>query len=115
MVRSSSSGPSSFGFVSISFRFCHRCRYFAIGADIWLDRSRFGQYLVGSIKSGLDLDEILSNLTRSGGFQVALRRKIKNISKFDGLQWISSSSLSENLWISSDFVDFMVKLGGSNF
>ena len=31
------------------------------------------------------------------------------------MQWISSSSLSENLSISPDFVDFMVELGGSGF
>ena len=41
--------------------------------------------------------------------------KIKNIAGFGGLQWISRSSLFENLWISSNFVDFMVGSSGSGF
>ena len=72
MVESSGSGSSSFGFVSIGFGFCRRCRYFTAGADIWLDWLRFGQYLVRSIKSKLDLDEISPNLTGFGRFQIAL-------------------------------------------
>ena len=44
-----------------------------------------------------------------------LRLKIKNIVGSGGFQWISRSSLSENLWISLDFVDFMIGSGGSGF
>ena len=42
-------------------------------------------------------------------------RKSKKIVGSGGLQWISRSSLSENLWISLDFVDFMIGSGGSGF
>ena len=78
--------------------FRHRCRY-----------------LAESVNSGLDLNEISLDLARSSGFHAALCRKIKNITESGGLQWISRSSLSENLWISPDFVDFMVGSGGSGF
>ena len=103
------------GRLSVGFRFWSWCRYFVVGADIWPDRSRSGRYLARSIDSGLDLDEISLDLTKSSGFHVALCWKIKNIVGSSGLQWISRSFLSKNLWISLDFVDFMVKSGGSGF
>ena len=56
-----------------------------------------------------------SHRISSGGFQVALCHKIKNIARSGRLQWISSRSLSENLWISPDFFDFMVGSSGLGF
>ena len=81
---------------------------FAASAEISLDPVRFDRYLARSVESELDLAEF-------GGFHVALRWKIKNIAESGGLQWISRSSLSKNLWISPNIVDFMVRLGGSGF
>ena len=105
MVGSSNLGLSVLGRLSVSFRFWSRCWYFARSVKIWLI---FGQIRQIWTRSRQDL-------ARFGGFHVALHRKIKNIAGSGGLQWIPRSSLLENLWISPDFVDFMVKSGGSGF
>ena len=65
---------------------------FEAGANISPNQSRSGRYLA---KSGLDLDDISSDLV--------------------DFMWISRSSLSKNFWISPDFVDFMVGSSGSGF
>ena len=62
---------------------CQSVSSFAAGANILPNRSRSGRYLAESIKSRLDLDGF-------GGFQVALRRKSKNIASI-------CKFLSENL------------------
>ena len=58
MVWSSGSGPSISSRLSVGFEFWSQCRYLDVGADIWPDRSRFGRYLAGFVKSRLDLNEI---------------------------------------------------------
>ena len=64
--------------------------------------------MVGSVESGLDLDEISPDLTGSGGFHVDLSRKSKNIASI-------SHFLSEILRMSPDVVDLVVGSGGSGF
>ena len=64
--------------------------------------------MVGSVESGLDLDEISPDLTGSGGFHVDRSRKSKNIADI-------SNFLSEILRMSPDVVDLVVGSGGSGF
>ena len=87
---------------------CRSVSGFAAGAEILPDPARSCRYLVGSIESGLDLDEISSDLTGSGGFHVDLSRKSKNIADI-------SHFLSEILRMSPDVVDLVVGSGGSGF
>ena len=91
MVGLSGSGPSVFEFVLVGFGFLCRCRY-----------------LAGSVESGLDLDEISSDLVGSGGFHLNRSRKSKNIAGI-------SHFLSEILRMSPDVVDLVVESGGSGF
>ena len=106
MVGSSGSGLSVSGRLSVGFGFWSQCRYFVAGSiKIWPIFGRTHQLWTRSRR----------DLARSGGFHATLCQKIKNIAGSGGLQWISRSSLSENLWISSDFIDFMVGSGGSDF
>ena len=87
---------------------CRSVLGFAAGAEILPDPARSCRYLVGSVESGLDLDEISSDLTGSGGFHVDLSRKSKNIAGI-------SHFLSEILQMSPDVVDLVVGSGGSGF
>ena len=132
MVRSSSLGPSVFRFVPVGFEFRHRCRNFVRSGEIWpifgwihwiWTRSRWNiakSHRIWWISS-TSLSEkqkyrrylyfLLENLWMSrgsGGFQVDLRWKSKNIAGI-------CHFLSENLWMSPDVVEVMVRLGGSGF
>ena len=98
MIGLSSSGLSGFGFVPVGFRFRCRCGYFAGLVKIWLI---FGQIRQIWTRSRQDL-------VGSSGFQVALHQKSKNIAGI-------CKFLLENLQNLLDFVDFMVKSGGSGF
>ena len=92
MVGSSGSGPSGFGLCRFGFGFRRQFRYFAAGADISPNRSRSGRYLAGSVESGVDL-------AGSGGFQVDLRRKIKNIVRSGGFQVALCRKTFQSHWI----------------
>ena len=87
---------------------CQSVSSFSAGAEILPDPARSGRYLVGSVESGLDLDEISPDLTGSGGFHVDLSRKSKNIAGI-------SHFLSKILRMSPDVVDLVVGSGGSGF
>ena len=87
---------------------CRSVSGFSAGAEILPDPARSGRYLVGSVESGLDLDEISPDLTGSGGFHVDRSRKSKNIAGI-------SNFVSEILRMSSDVVDLVVGSGGSGF
>ena len=87
---------------------CRSVSGFFAGDEILPDPARSGRYLVGSVESGLDLDEISPDLTGSGGFHVDLSRKSKNIAGI-------SHFLSEILRMSPDVVDLVVGSGGSGF
>ena len=87
---------------------CRSVSGFSAGAEILPDPARSGRYLVGSVESGLDLDEISPDLTGSGGFHVDRSRKSKNIAGI-------SNFLSEILRMSPDVVDLVVGSGGSGF
>ena len=87
---------------------CRSVSGFSAGAEILPDPARSGRYLVGSVKSGLDLDEISLDLTGFGGFHVDRSRKSKNIAGI-------SNFLSEILRMSPDVVDLVVGSGGSGF
>ena len=87
---------------------CRSISGFSAGAEILPDQARSGRYLVGSVESGLDLDEISPDLIGSGGFHVDHSRKSKNIAGI-------SNFLSEILRMSPDFVDLVVGSGGSGF
>ena len=87
---------------------CRSVSGFSAGAEILTDLARSGRYLVGSVESGLDLDEISPDLTGFGGFHVDLSRKSKNIASI-------SHFLSEILRMSPDVVDLVVGSSGSGF
>ena len=87
---------------------CRSVSGFSAGVEILPDPVRFGQYLAGSVESGLDLDEISPDLARSGGFHVDRSQKSKNIAGI-------SHFLSEILRMSPDVVDLVVGSGGSGF
>ena len=87
---------------------CRSVSGFSAGAEILPDLARSGRYLVGSVESGLDLDEISPDLTGFGGFHVDLSRKSKNIASI-------SHFLSEILRMSPDVVDLVVGSSGSGF
>ena len=87
---------------------CRSVSGFSAGAEILPDPTRFGQYLAGSVESGLDLDEISPDLAGSGGFHVDRSRKSKNIVGI-------SHFLSEILRMSPDVVDLVVGSSGSGF
>ena len=79
---------------------CQSVSSFSAGAEILPDPARSSRYLVGSVESGLDLDEISPDLTGSGGFHVLVgRAKIS----------------PEILRMSPDVVDLVVGSGGSGF
>ena len=86
---------------------CRSVSGFFAGAEILPNPARFGQYLAGSVESGLDLDEISPDLSGSGGFHVDHSRKSKNIAGI-------SHFLSEILRMSPD-VNLVVGSGGSGF
>ena len=87
---------------------CRSVSGFFAGDEILPDPTRSGRYLVGSVESGLDLDEISPDLTGSGGFRVDLSRKSKNIA---GISHFSSDILR----MSPDAVDLVVGSGGLGF
>ena len=87
---------------------CRSVSGFSAGAEILPDPARFGQYLAGSVESGLALDEISPDLAGSGGFHVDRSQKSKNIAGI-------SHFLSEILRMSPDVVDLVVGSGGSGF
>ena len=87
---------------------CRSVSGFSAGVEILPDPVRFGQYLAGSVESGLDLDEISPDLARSGGFHVDRSQKSKNIAGI-------SHFLSEILRMSPNVVDLVVGSGGSGF
>ena len=87
---------------------CRSVSGFSAGAEILPDPTRSGRYLVRSVESGLDLNEISPDLIRSGGFHVDLSRKSKNIAGI-------SHFLSEILRMSPDVVDLVVRSSGSGF
>ena len=87
---------------------CRSVSGFSAGDEILPDPARSGRYLVGSVESGLDLDEISPDLIGSGGFHVDLSRKSKNIAGI-------SHFLSDILRMLLDAVDLVVGLGGSGF
>ena len=119
LVRSAGSGHVRFSSSSVGFGFYLQLRYFGRFrrdlADIWLDPSRYGRYLAGSIEiwpdhdkilpaligSGLDLDEISPNLVQSDGFQVNFHRIASNIAGF-------CMCSSNNLRISPEVSRFMI-------
>ena len=98
MIGLSGSGLSGFGFVPVGFRFRCRCGYFAGLVKIWLIFGRIHQIWTRSRQ----------DLVGSSGFQLALHQKSKNIAGI-------CKFLSENLQKLLDFVDFMVRSGGSGF
>ena len=87
---------------------CRSVSSFSVGAKILPDPTRSSRYLVGSVKSGLDVDEISSDLIGSDEFHVDLSRKSKNIAGI-------SHFLLEILRMSPDVVDLVVGSGGSGF
>ena len=87
---------------------CRSVSGFFAGDEILPDPVRSGRYLVGSVESELDLDEISPDLTGSGGFRVDLSRKSKNITGI-------SHFLSDILRMSPDAVDLVVGSDGSSF
>ena len=87
---------------------CRSVSGFSAGAEILPDQARSGRYLVESVESGLDLDEISPDLTGSGGFHVDLSWKSKNIAGI-------SNFLLEILRMLPDVVDLVVGSGGSGF
>ena len=87
---------------------CRSVSDFIAGAEILPDPVRSGRYLVGSVESGLDLNEISQDLTGSGRFHVDLSWKSKNIAGI-------SHFLSGILQMSPDVVDLVVGSSGSGF
>ena len=87
---------------------CQSVSSFSVGAKILPGPARSSRYLVGSVKSRLDVDEILSDLIGSDEFHVDLSRKSKNIAGI-------SHFLLEILRMSPDVVDLVVGSGGSGF
>ena len=85
MVRLSDSGPLVFRFVSVGFRFRRWCRNFVGSGEIW---PIFGQIRRIWTRSR-------RNIAGSGGFQIELRRKRKNIANI-------CHFLSEYVWMSPD-------------
>ena len=79
---------------------CRSVSDFIAGAEILPDPVRSGLYLVGSVESRLDLDEISPDLAGSGGFHVDRSWKSKNIAGI-------SHFLSGILQMSPDVVDLV--------
>ena len=92
-----------FGFIG-RFRF----RFLSLILLFWLDLSRFGRYLAGSVEIWPDHNKILPDLIQSDGFQVNFHQIASNIGGFCMFS-------SKNLRISSKVFGFMIGPGCSGF